>query len=28
MSDNLEGQKMGVKIADWTWANALQPVAK
>ncbi len=27
MSDNLEGQKAGVKIADWTWANALQPVA-
>ena len=27
MSDNLEGQKAGVKIADWVWANALQPVA-
>jgi hypothetical protein len=27
MSDNLEAQKAGVKIADWTWANALQPVA-
>jgi hypothetical protein len=26
MSDNLEGQKIGVKIADWVWANALQPV--
>ena len=28
MSDNLEGQKMGIKIADWTWAKALPPVAK
>jgi len=28
MSDNLEAQKMGIKIADWTWAKALQPVAK
>ena len=26
MSDNLEGQKAGVKIADWTVANALQPL--
>lgn len=28
MSDNIEGQKAGVKIADWVWAQALQPVAK
>jgi len=28
MSDNLEAQKMGVKIADWVWVNALQPAAK
>ena len=28
MSDNLEGQKAGVKIADWVWANGLQPVAQ
>ena len=28
MSDNLEGQKMGVEVADWTYANALQPIAK
>ncbi|HEX2861146.1 MAG TPA: phosphatase PAP2 family protein [Lacunisphaera sp.] len=28
MSDNLEGQKAGVNIADWTFANALQPVSK
>jgi hypothetical protein len=28
MSDNLEAQKMGVKIADWVWVNALQPVAR
>ena len=27
MSDNLEAQKMGVKIADWVYANALQPVS-
>jgi hypothetical protein len=27
MSDNLEGQKMGVKIADWVYANALLPVS-
>ena len=26
MSDNLEAQKAGVKIADWTLANALQPL--
>ena len=25
MSDTLEAQKCGVKIADWTWSNALQP---
>jgi hypothetical protein len=28
MSDNLEAQKVGVKIADWTFANALGPLAK
>jgi hypothetical protein len=26
MSDNLEGQKMGVKIADWTLGHALLPL--
>jgi len=26
MTDNLEGQKAGVQIADWTLANALQPL--
>ncbi len=26
MSDNLEGQKAGVKIADWVFANAATPV--
>ncbi len=26
MSDNIEGQKAGIKVADWVWANALQPV--
>ena len=26
MSDNLEAQKMGLKIADWTWEHALLPV--
>lgn len=26
MSDNIEGQKSGVKIADWTYQNALQPL--
>jgi hypothetical protein len=26
MSDNLEAQKMGLKIADWTFAHALLPV--
>lgn len=28
MSDNLEGQKAGMKIAEWTFANALKPLAK
>jgi hypothetical protein len=28
MSDNLEAQKMGVKIADWVYANALLPASK
>jgi hypothetical protein len=28
MSDNLEAQKMGVKIADWVYANALLPVSQ
>jgi PAP2 superfamily len=28
MSDNLEGQKMGVKVADWVYANALLPISK
>jgi hypothetical protein len=28
MSDNLEAQKVGVKIADWTFENALLPLAK
>ena len=28
MSDNLEGQKTGVKVADWVWTNALQPIAQ
>ena len=28
MSANLEGQKAGMKIADWVFANALQPVGK
>jgi hypothetical protein len=28
MSDNLEAQKVGVKIADWTFANALLPLSK
>lgn len=27
MSDNIEGQKAGLKIADWVFDNALQPVA-
>jgi len=28
MSDNLEAQKAGVKIADWVFANALLPLPK
>lgn len=28
MSDNLEAQKVGVQIADWTLAHALLPVAR
>jgi hypothetical protein len=28
MSDNLEAQKVGMKIADWTFAHALQPIAR
>ena len=28
MSDNLEAQKVGVQIADWTFAHALLPLAK
>ena len=28
MSANLEGQKCGIKIADWVFANSLQPLAK
>jgi hypothetical protein len=28
MSDNLEGQKMGMEVADWVHANALLPVSK
>lgn len=28
MSANLEGQKAGMKIADWVFANSLQPLAK
>ncbi|HEY4245634.1 MAG TPA: vanadium-dependent haloperoxidase [Lacunisphaera sp.] len=28
MSDNLEGQKAGMKIADWTMAHALLPLKK
>jgi hypothetical protein len=26
MSDNLEAQKVGVQVADWTFSHALQPV--
>ncbi len=26
MADNLEGQKAGVKVADWVFENALQPL--
>ena len=28
MSDNIEGSKAGTKIADWVFANSLQPLAK
>lgn len=28
MSDNLAGQEAGIKIADWTFDNSLQPVKK
>jgi hypothetical protein len=28
MSDNIEGSRAGVKIADWVFANSLQPLAK
>jgi hypothetical protein len=28
MSENLEGQKAGMKIADYVFANALLPVSK
>lgn len=28
MSDNIEAQKVGMKIADWTYAHALLPLAK
>jgi hypothetical protein len=28
MTDNLEGQKAGIKVADWVYANALLPVSK
>lgn len=28
MSDNLEGQKAGVRVADWVYANALLPLSK
>jgi len=28
MSDNIEGQKIGMKVADWVFANALPPVSK
>jgi hypothetical protein len=27
MSDNLEAQKVGMKVADWTFAHALQPIS-
>ena len=26
MSDNVEGQKAGLKLADWVFENALQPL--
>jgi hypothetical protein len=28
MTDNLEGQKAGIKVADWVYANALLPLSK
>ncbi len=28
MSDNLEGQKLGIKVADWTFQSELLPVSK
>jgi len=28
MADNLEAQTMGMKVADWVFANALAPVSK
>jgi hypothetical protein len=28
MTDNIQGQKCGIQVADWTFANALQPLAK
>jgi hypothetical protein len=28
MSDNLEGQKLGMRVAEWVFANALLPVSK
>ncbi len=28
MSANIEGQKAGIKIADWVFTNSLQPLAK
>jgi hypothetical protein len=28
MSDNLEGQKIGMEVADYVYANALAPVSK
>ena len=28
MSDNLEGQKLGVKVADWVFSSQLLPVSK
>ena len=27
MTDNIQGQKCGIQVADWTFANALQPLA-
>ena len=28
MSDNLEAQKVGMKVADWVYAHALLPLSK